>query len=312
MNYYERHLGDYARDTGHLSMLEHGAYTLLLDRCYASESGIPADQAHRIARARSREERSAVDAVLAEFFVLVDGIWIQQRVIEEIEKAHRRIGAAQSNGRTGGRPRRKPSDNPEQTQQKPTGLLLGSISETQQKALQSPDSRLQTPDPVDTSPRPLCVSAATSRADTRAHARAPWNPIAAHQIPQSPAVTDPGVLPESAHHAAFARLQAAYPPCAGRKDWLTAEHHCRRLVAEGATWEALAAGVERYRAFVAAGGVSSTAYVLTPVKFFADADRPWAQPWDPPQATNAVASVVPLRMRKTVAEYEAECPGSTL
>ena len=31
MNYYERHLGDYARDAGHLSMLEHGAYALLLN-----------------------------------------------------------------------------------------------------------------------------------------------------------------------------------------------------------------------------------------------------------------------------------------
>ena len=30
MNYYERHLGDYARDTAHLSMMEHGAYGLLL------------------------------------------------------------------------------------------------------------------------------------------------------------------------------------------------------------------------------------------------------------------------------------------
>jgi uncharacterized protein YdaU (DUF1376 family) len=32
VNYYERHLGDYAKDAGHLSMLEHGAYSLLLDR----------------------------------------------------------------------------------------------------------------------------------------------------------------------------------------------------------------------------------------------------------------------------------------
>ena len=45
VNYYERHLGDYARDTAHLTMVEHGAYTLLLDRYYATESPIPADQA---------------------------------------------------------------------------------------------------------------------------------------------------------------------------------------------------------------------------------------------------------------------------
>ena len=36
MIFYKRYLGDYQRDTGHLSMLEHGAYTLLLDAFYAT------------------------------------------------------------------------------------------------------------------------------------------------------------------------------------------------------------------------------------------------------------------------------------
>jgi uncharacterized protein YdaU (DUF1376 family) len=85
MNYYERHLGDYAKDTGHLSMLEHGAYTLLLDRYYSSESGIPADKAYKVAKAAKREERAAVDAVLSEFFTLTDGLWIKNRVEEEIQ-----------------------------------------------------------------------------------------------------------------------------------------------------------------------------------------------------------------------------------
>lgn len=84
MNYYERHLGDYAKDTAHLTMLEHGAYNLLLDRYYATESGIPADQAHRLARARTREEKDAVDNILAEFFELVDGVWRNHRAEEEI------------------------------------------------------------------------------------------------------------------------------------------------------------------------------------------------------------------------------------
>lgn len=86
MNYYERHLGDYAKDTAHLSMLEHGAYGLLLDRYYGTESGIPNDQAHRICRARSRDEKAAVDAVLNEFFFLVDGVWKNNRAEEEIKK----------------------------------------------------------------------------------------------------------------------------------------------------------------------------------------------------------------------------------
>ena len=60
MNYYERHLGDYAKDTGHLTILEHGAYTLLLDRIYSTEAGIPEKDAHRLARARTAAEKAAV------------------------------------------------------------------------------------------------------------------------------------------------------------------------------------------------------------------------------------------------------------
>jgi uncharacterized protein YdaU (DUF1376 family) len=138
VNYYERHIGDYARDAGHLSMLEHGAYSILLDRYYATETGIPADQAYRVARARSREERAAVDAVLSEFFTLTDGVWLKGRVQEEIAKARLKIEAARENGTKGGRPK-KPKTNQTGTQQKPTGLSLGSENETQQKALQSPD-----------------------------------------------------------------------------------------------------------------------------------------------------------------------------
>lgn len=88
MNYYERHLGDYARDTAHLSILEHGVYTLLLDRYYATEAPIPADQAHRVARARSRDERAAVDAVLAEFFTLDGDMYRNKRADEMIEQYH--------------------------------------------------------------------------------------------------------------------------------------------------------------------------------------------------------------------------------
>ena len=135
MNYYERHLGDYARDTAHLSMMEHGAYNLLLDRYYATEQGIPADQVHRLARARTREERAAVDAVLQEFFTLQEGVWTHKRAEAELVKAQARIQAAQENGRRGGRPK--------QNQEKPSGLLLGSVLETQIKAHQSPDTKHQ-------------------------------------------------------------------------------------------------------------------------------------------------------------------------
>lgn len=86
MNYYERHLGDYAKDTGHLSMLEHGAYTLLMDRYYGAELPISDEDKYRQARARTDEERTAVDAVLKEFFTLRDGAWVKGRIDEEIAR----------------------------------------------------------------------------------------------------------------------------------------------------------------------------------------------------------------------------------
>jgi len=142
VNYYERHLGDYARDTAHLSIMEHGAYTLLLDRVYATEQGIAKDQVYRLARARSKEEREAVDAVLAEFFVLNDGFWNNGRAVREIERAQAKINAARKNGKTGGRPK----GNPDITKEKPSGFPPGSDPETQPKALQSPNTKHQTPD----------------------------------------------------------------------------------------------------------------------------------------------------------------------
>lgn len=150
MNYYERHLGDYARDTAHLSLLEHGVYTLLLDRYYATEGGIPADQVHRLARARSEDERAAVDAVLAEFFTLTDGVWINARAEVEIDRMQQRMESARRNGRNGGRPRKteaQPEPNPPETrrdtQQKPSGFSLGSENETGSKALHTPDTSNQ-------------------------------------------------------------------------------------------------------------------------------------------------------------------------
>lgn len=70
MNYYEHHLGDYAKDTAHLSMIEHGAYRILLDAYYTREVPLPTDRraCYKLARAQSKDERAAVDYVLEEFF----------------------------------------------------------------------------------------------------------------------------------------------------------------------------------------------------------------------------------------------------
>jgi uncharacterized protein YdaU (DUF1376 family) len=86
LNYYEHHLGDWAAATGHLTWDEDMAYTRLLRAYYHAERAIPQGQQYRIARAATPAQRKAVDAVLAEFFILVDGNHHQKRADAEIAR----------------------------------------------------------------------------------------------------------------------------------------------------------------------------------------------------------------------------------
>jgi uncharacterized protein YdaU (DUF1376 family) len=101
MNYYERHIGDYLKDTAHLSLLEHGVYGRALDVYYSREGAIPADQVERLIGARSKEERAALSAVLAEFFVLADGAYTHQRCERELSRYRekQRKASASANAR---------------------------------------------------------------------------------------------------------------------------------------------------------------------------------------------------------------------
>ena len=65
MNYYERHIGDYLKDTAHLSLLEHGVYGRMLDVYYTREAAIPAGQVERLIGVRSKEEREALRNAIA-------------------------------------------------------------------------------------------------------------------------------------------------------------------------------------------------------------------------------------------------------
>lgn len=85
MHYFKRNIGDYHKKAGRLSMIEHGAYTLLMDACYDRERFPSLDDAIEWTWARSDEEIAAVKFVLSKFFVLNDGLYTQQRIQEEIE-----------------------------------------------------------------------------------------------------------------------------------------------------------------------------------------------------------------------------------
>lgn len=98
MNFYKRHLGDYAKDTRALSVFEHGVYTLLLDFYYSEEKPVTDEDAHAICRTANAKERASVDKVLARYFKRTDEGWrhsYADRVIQEAcEKSAKASGSA--------------------------------------------------------------------------------------------------------------------------------------------------------------------------------------------------------------------------
>jgi uncharacterized protein YdaU (DUF1376 family) len=98
LNFYTHHIGDYLKDTSHLSALEDGIYRRMLDLYYVSEKPLPLniEGLCRLVRAKTREEKKAVDTVLEEFFVRCDVGWRQSRADRELLKAQEKSGKAKA------------------------------------------------------------------------------------------------------------------------------------------------------------------------------------------------------------------------
>lgn len=85
--YYRWFPGDYARDTRHLSLMQHGVYRLLID-LYMDQGGpfrndLP--YLYRWLHAESVEEKNSVEFILAEFFLLSSNQWHHKRCDTELE-----------------------------------------------------------------------------------------------------------------------------------------------------------------------------------------------------------------------------------
>ncbi|WEI04555.1 YdaU family protein [Acinetobacter johnsonii] len=85
MHYYKRNLGDYAKKAGRLSMLEHGAYTLLMDAIYDREVFPTLEEALDWAWARDDAEVAAIKFVLSKFFTLDGDRYVQKRIQDELD-----------------------------------------------------------------------------------------------------------------------------------------------------------------------------------------------------------------------------------
>ena len=118
MHYYLFNIGDYRKDTVHLSRLEHGIYRDLIDWYYLEEQPIPKETHSVMRRLRlaTDDEAKALQNVLADFFSLTDDGFRQSRIDAEIAQYHANCEKNQMNGKKGGRPKR------EKTQSVTSGL----------------------------------------------------------------------------------------------------------------------------------------------------------------------------------------------
>lgn len=108
--YYRFYPGDYLRDTSGLTMLEHGAYNLLLHNYYAACGKLESEKPrlYEMCHARTPEDIQAVDYILNKFFRVEDGVLTNNRADEELADRARYFEEQRRKGKLGGRPKKNP------------------------------------------------------------------------------------------------------------------------------------------------------------------------------------------------------------
>lgn len=88
MHYYQFNIGNYRRQTHHLSVLEHGVYRMLLDTYYLEEKPLCRDKAKlmRTHNIRTQEEKEAFENVISDFFRLTEHGYTHDTCEEKIAK----------------------------------------------------------------------------------------------------------------------------------------------------------------------------------------------------------------------------------
>ena len=119
MHYYQFHIGDYRKDTAHLSKIEHYIYRCLIDTYYLDEKPIKTKEVIRRLRLET-DQVILLENVLNDFFFIEDDEWHHERIDADIADYKEKADRARKNGKLGGRPKAKitkvvNSDNPDIT-----------------------------------------------------------------------------------------------------------------------------------------------------------------------------------------------------
>ena len=98
MHYYQFNIGDYRKDTQHLSLVEHAIYRLLLDTYYLNEGPLTQDKVRlmRTHNVRSADEVLAFENVLSDFFDLTKEGYFHAKCDHELQKVYKKSAAARA------------------------------------------------------------------------------------------------------------------------------------------------------------------------------------------------------------------------
>lgn len=281
MDYYKRYMGDYQRDTGDLSLAQHGAYALLLDHYYSVRKPLPAamEKLHRLCRATTKPEQDAVETIANEFFPIgQDGLRHNNRADEEIAKWEAFAEENREKGKLGGRPKKNPTGNPtgnpegnpagyhsgkpEETRRDSHGLEKPPVLETREKPSPTPN-----PNPNPES-RILSLTESSSAGSDGQNGGNGSGRVKAGKGGSANGIP-PGLTLEQAQ-----QLQCTYPAGTYRQvDWQIVEKYVNQHLAKGVSYERILASFERYRLQIESRGKVGTDYVLSPVKH-CDLERP--------------------------------------
>jgi uncharacterized protein YdaU (DUF1376 family) len=147
VNFIRLYIGDYMRDTGTLTVAEHGAYFLMLLHHYATEQPLPQGrELYRLLRAETKVERAAIDAISAKFWTATPEGLSNDRAGKEMERAEHQRDVNRTVGKLGGRPKRTQTESV-----MPTGTESLTESEPNANPNQTPDTRhhISTPSGVE-------------------------------------------------------------------------------------------------------------------------------------------------------------------
>jgi uncharacterized protein YdaU (DUF1376 family) len=104
MNWYKFHLGDYLKNTGHLSDAHDLALRRLLDLYYLTEQPLKRDTTWLAWKIGI--DLDIVETVLEEFFELRDNGYFNKRCDVEITKYTKQVAVNREIGKRGGRPKK--------------------------------------------------------------------------------------------------------------------------------------------------------------------------------------------------------------